>query len=231
MDGGISIPILIGAAVIDSINPCAFGVLIFLLSFLLETTKKPSKLLLHGLVYIAAVFITYFSAGLILLPIIDTLGSISTFLYVVLGVMVIIAGLLEIKDYFWYGKGPSLTLLPGADKRVKMYSEKISKSVGGAFALGVFVALVELPCTGAVYLAVLSLMTLSGVNISNVLFLVIYNLIFVAPLLFILFSMYFGVSADKFEHWRKEHRGLMRLFIGLVLVAMGLWMIFYRVGG
>lgn len=182
------------------------------------------------MVYVTAVFITYFLAGLILLPVIDKLGEVSTFFYVLLGGIVIIFGLLEIKDFFWYGKGPSLSIFPAAAERIKIYSEKISDSLFATFGLGVFVALVELPCTGAVYLAILSLMTLSGVEVGNVVLLIIYNIIFVLPLVFILFAMYFGVSAEKFESWRKENRGWMRLFIGLVLVGMGLWMIFYRVG-
>lgn len=229
MSGDVSLPIIIGAGIIDSINPCAIGVLVFLLAYLLERTKKPITLLLHGLVYVSAVFITYLIAGLILLPIIEKLGSLSTTVYVVLGVLVILFGLLEVKDFFWYGKGPSLAIFPGAAERIKRYSERISDNIFATFGLGVFVALVELPCTGAVYLAILSIMSLSGVNISNTLLLIIYNVIFVAPLIVILFAMYFGVSAEKFESWRKENRGLMRLFIGVVLIAMGLWMIFYRI--
>lgn len=223
-------PFIIGAAIIDSINPCAIGVLVFLLSYLLEQTQKPIKILTHGLTYVSAVFLTYLAAGFILLPIIDQLGEASTSAYVVLGILVIIAGLLEVKDYFWYGKGPSLSIMPSASKRIKMYSKRITNSYVTTFGLGIFVALVELPCTGAVYLAVLSLMTkIEGINISNATFLVVYNIIFVAPLIIILFAMYFGVSAETFESWRKDNRGLMRLFIGLTLLAMGLWMIFARV--
>ncbi len=70
-----SITILLGAAVIDSINPCAFGVLLFLLAYLAKTSKNKVKMLIHGLTYIAAVFITYFLAGLILLPAEPTQGT------------------------------------------------------------------------------------------------------------------------------------------------------------
>src|SRR3989344_5374035 len=139
------IPILIGAAVIDSINPCAFGVLIFLLAYLVKTSKSKNKLLVHGLVYIFAVFLTYLLAGILLLPIISGLGRISLSLYAIIGSLVILAGLLELKDFFWYGKGPSLTLLPGASKRIKMYANRISGNIYSAFLLVVFVALVELP--------------------------------------------------------------------------------------
>jgi len=224
----IQIPILLGAALIDSINPCAFGVLIFLLAYLLKKSRKPIQILTHGFSYVLGVFITYLAAGMLLLPIIGALGGFSTAFYVILGVIIFIAGLIEIKDYFWYGKGFSLELIPGASKRIKSYVNKISEGLVPAFFLGVFVALVELPCTGAVYLAVLSLMSLSGLSAANFTFLLIYNFIFVLPLLVIIFLMYKGISAEKFESWRKKNRKNMRLAIGLMLMALGLWMIFFR---
>lgn len=219
------IPILIGAAIIDSINPCAFGVLIFLLAYLTKTAAKKAKLLLHGLTYIFAVFLTYLTAGLLLMPLIGSLGRASFITYGVIGLIVIIFGLLEIKDFFWYGKGPSLALLPGASERLKMYANKITGSVFSAFLLGIFVALVELPCTGAVYLAILSLMALAGVSAQTVTWLVIYNFIFILPLVVILLAFYQGVNAETLEAWRKKHRHLMRLAIGLLLLGMGAWML------
>lgn len=219
------LPILIGAAVIDSINPCAFGVLIFLLAYLVKTVKDKTKVWIHGLVYILAVFITYFSAGLILLPLIGTLGQFSVTFYRIIGIIVVLFGLLELKDFFWYGKGPSLALLPGASQRIKMYVNTISDSVYSAFFLGVFVALVELPCTGAVYLAILSMMTLYGVSATNIFWLFMYNVIFILPLVVILFAFQRGLTAEKMEAWRKKHRKLMRLAIGGLLLFLGGWMI------
>lgn len=219
------IPIFIGAAVVDSINPCAFGVLIFLLAYLTKTAQRRGKILLHGMAYISAVFFTYLLAGLLLLPIIGSLGKISVTLYAVIGTLVISAGLLELKDFFWYGKCPSLTLLPGASQRIKLYVKHISGSIYSAFLLGVFVALVELPCTGAVYLAILSIMALSGVDAATITWLIIYNIIFVLPLIVILFAFYKGSSADAIEAWRKKHRHIMRLAIGLLLLGLGGWMI------
>lgn len=221
------LPILIGAAIVDSINPCAFGVLIFLLAYLAKTVNKPHKLLTHGLTYIFAVFITYLIAGLVLLPIIQGLGAISVTAYVVIGLLIILAGLIELKDFFWYGKGISLALIPGASARIKLYSNKMSASLPGAFGLGVFVALVELPCTGAVYLAILSILALAGISFGAVTFLVLYNFIFVAPLVIILLLVYRGVESNKLELWRKKHRHLMRALIGLMLIGLGAWMIWF----
>ncbi|MEM3154878.1 MAG: cytochrome c biogenesis CcdA family protein [Candidatus Woesearchaeota archaeon] len=220
----ISLPIIVGAALIDGINPCAFGVLIFMLAYLAKTAKR-SKMLVNGLIYILFVFITYLVCGLILLPIIRKLAAFSVASYYVIASAVILAGLLEIKDYFWYGKGPSLAIFPSEAARIKKYVKHVGGSGWTAAFLGTFVALVELPCTGAVYLAVLALMSLSGVTLGNVTFLVIYNLIFVVPLIIILFLVYRGIHWKHFEEWRQRHKGLMRLFTGILLIVLGIWMI------
>src|SRR5574341_1215892 len=187
--GEISLPIIVGAALIDGINPCAFGVLIFMLAYLAKTAKK-INMLLNGLIYIFFVFLTYLICGLILLPIIRKLAGFSVASYYVIAGLIVLAGLIEIKDYFWYGKGFSLTIFPSEAARIKKYVKHVGDKWYTSAFLGTFVALVELPCTGAVYLAVLALMSLSGVTVSNVSFLVIYNLIFVVPLILILVLVY-----------------------------------------
>lgn len=219
----VNLPIVIGAALIDGINPCAFGVLIFMLAYLAKTARK--KMLTNGLIYILFVFLTYFAAGLILLPIIRKLAGFSVMSYYVIAGIVGIAGLLEIKDYFWYGKGFSLSIFPSEAQRIKRYVKKVGEKWYTAAFLGVFVALVELPCTGAVYLAVLALMSLSGVTMSNITMLVIYNLIFVVPLVIILFLVNKGIHWKSFEEWRNKHKGLMRLFTGILLLVMAVWMV------
>ena len=222
----INLPIVIGASLIDSINPCAFGVLIFLLTYLAASVRRKIHMLINGLIYIFGVFITYFAAGLLLLPIIQELGAFSVASYLVIAAIVIIAGLLEIKDFFMYGTGFSLSIFPSEAERIKKYVKRVSGKKLTAFLLGCFVAIVELPCTGAVYLAVLALMSLSGITMSNISFLVIYNVIFVLPLLIILYIVYKGISTEKLENWRQKHKGLMRLSIGLILISLGIWMVY-----
>lgn len=221
----ISLPLLIGAAFIDSINPCAFGVLIFLLAYLSETAKTRGHMLFNGLAYIFAVFVTYLTAGLVLLPIIQTLRNFSVWGYIILAVIIILAGLLEIKDFFWYGKGFSLSIMPSESERIKTYIHHVSEKPATALTLGFFVALVELPCTGAVYLAVLALMSVTGITAANIWFLVLYNIIFVLPLAVILLFVYKGTATHRFEKWRQKYKGWMRLFTGLMLLLLGAWMI------
>ena len=228
----LTLPLVIGAALLDSINPCVFGVLIFLIAFMTKVFKKPHRMLLGGLFYTAVVYVAYFLIGLGFLKLTVSLGF-SLFVYWIAALIAIGAGLLEIKDYFWYGKGFSLQLIPGSAERIKMITNKMAKmqkknpalSFLMAGALGIFVVLVELPCTGAPYLAILALIG-QGSYSNAIPLLLLYNLIFILPLFVIIGVAYFGTSSKKLEAWRKKHRGLMRLAIGLFLVALGVYMLF-----
>ncbi len=228
----LTIGIIITAALLDSINPCVIGVLIFLVSFMTRLFKNPHKMLLAGLLYTGVVYVTYLVLGLGILKVAVSIDVASTF-YWIAALIAIIAGLLEIKDYFWYGKGFTLQMIPGGSERIKYYTRMISTmekrhpallilTIG---ILGVFVVLVELPCTGAPYLAILGMLS-KGLYTQAVPLLLLYNLVFVLPLLFIIGLSYFGTSSEKLEIWRKKHRGLMRLTVGIFLLILGFYMIY-----
>jgi len=232
LPSGITLPILFGAAVLDSINPCVFGVLIFLIAFMTKMFKSPKKMLVGGLIYVVVVYLTYLLIGLGFLKFTISFGF-SVAVYWIAVAIAIVAGLLEIKDYFWYGKGFSLQILPGGAKRIKLYTSKLKKlnkkssmwTYLSAIPLGIFVTLVELPCTGAPYLAVLAIIG-AGNYAQGLPLLLIYNLIFILPLFVIIGLAYFGKTSKSLEKWRKNHRGLMRLSMGLFLVALGTYMIY-----
>ena len=228
----LTLPIIIAAAALDSINPCVFGVLIFLIAFMTKVFKSHQKMLLFGLLYSAIVYLTYLLLGFGILKVAIDDGLATTF-YWGAALIAIVAGLLEIKDYFWYGKGFSLQMIPGGSQRIKMYTNKIAKLetknplllIFTTALLGVFVVIVELPCTGAPYLAILGLLS-KGAVATAVPMLLLYNFIFILPLFFIIGIAYFGTSSKKLEGWRKEHRGLMRLGVGIFLLALGFYMIY-----
>lgn len=220
-------PVLIGAGIIDSINPCAIGVLVFLLAFLAESNKTPKQLLRHGLVYLFAVFLTYLLAWVLLLPLIQSLGNFSTNAYLVFAIIVWVFGLIEIKEYFKPGGNSILEIPPRYSKKIKERKHKILDSYPMTFGLGAFVAIVELPCTGAVYLAILALMAKAGVSWDGILMLVIYNLIFIAPLIIVLFLFYRGVSSETITAKVEKYKPYMRLATGLLLLWLAYWMIHF----
>ena len=189
-------------------------------------------MLLGGLLYTAVVYLAYFFIGLGFLKFTVSFGF-SQVIYWIAAVIAILAGLLEIKDFFWYGKGFSLQMIPGAAKRIKYYTAKIGKlnkknpslSYLAAGLIGIFVVLVELPCTGAPYLAIIAILG-QGNFVNGIPLLLLYNLIFILPLFVIIGIAYSGKASSKVEAWRQKHKGAMRLAVGLFLIALGAYMIY-----
>ena len=99
----------------------------------------------------------------------------------------------------------------------------------GIILLGAFVSAVELPCTGAPYLAIITLLS-QYFDATALGLLVLYNVIFVAPLIVILVLVATGTKLYKVKKWKQENRGYMRLLIGLLLVAMG-WLLMLIANG
>jgi len=227
----LTLGIIIAAALADSVNPCVFGVLIFLLAFLTRILKNRNQMLAGGLWYSAVVYAAYLALGFGILHAAIAL-EVATAFYWIIAFIAIIAGLIEIKDFFWYGRGFTLQMIPGGAERLKFYTQKIEQleeryPIASFFAiglLGIFVVLVELPCTGAPYFAVLALLA-QGEYSSAVPYLLLYNFIFVLPLLAIIGIVYIG-KGEGVEKWRIRYRGAMRLATGLFLVALGLYMVY-----
>ena len=231
MAEGVTLGIVIAAALVDSINPCVFGVLIFLLAYMTYVFKSKAKMLLAGLIYITAVYLTYFLIGVGIFTLAYTAGLAKDF-YLFAAVVAIGAGVFEIKDYFWYGRWFSLQMIPGGAERIKKYTNTMKNlelkhpvfSLLIAALLGIVVVFFELPCTRAPYLAVLGMLS-QGNYATAIPLLLLYNLVFILPLIIIIAIVYFGNKSKRLEKWRKENRGLMRLFIGLFLLALGGYMI------
>lgn len=224
----ITWPLIISTALVDSINPCAIGVLILLISTLIAVSHSKKKMLRIGAIYITAVYITYFLAGIGLLLFIQKL-NIAEPLGIFVGILVIILGLIEIKDFFWYGRGIFLGIPQSKIKTIKEYARKASGPA--SIFLGIFVAAVELPCTGGPYLAITTWIAQTKTLFSTaVWYLLVYNFIFVLPLIIIVLLAYFGMKIKKIEKWRKAERRYMRLMIGLILVALGILLILFATG-
>lgn len=225
MFNSLTIPALIGGAAIDSVNPCAFAVLIFLVGYLLAI-GSPKLILRVGLVYITTVFIVYFLAGLGLLRALTVFG-VAGIIYKVAAVILIFVGLINVKDFFWYGKGFTLAIPESKKPLIEKYVRKAS--VPAAIILGFLVSAFELPCTGGVYLAILGLLASRGTQLSAVPYLLLYNFIFVLPLFIILGLVYFGVSAKQMEEWRNKNRKWLRLILGLGSLALGTLMLLGKI--
>ncbi len=224
----ISLPIIVGGALVDAVNPCLIGVLLLLITILFKT-KQRRKILTYGITYTIGVYITYLVGGLTLLGIFNAVREVtivSNILYGIIGSFVMLAGFLEVKDFYWYGRWLSLSIPKRFVSMVETKAQSIHTNYGAALFLGFIITLIELPCTGAPYLAVLTIISQNRVDFGLAFFyLLLYNLIFVLPLIAIIYLGYTGLGLKRMEAWRQEHRGKMRLIIGVFLLILGIWII------
>jgi cytochrome c biogenesis protein CcdA len=224
-----TLSLVVASAAIDSINPCAIGVLILMVSVVLGGGKSVGRLLLLGGAYIGAIFFTYLIAGLGLVYFLSEIPIlIAEYLSIAVGILVILAGLLEIKDFFWYGKGFSLQIPHYFAMKIQEMSTS-KTTVVGVMLLGAFVAAVELPCTGAPYLAIITVLRINF-DLTAFGLMVLYNLIFVAPLIIILAMVAGGAKISSVQKWKEESKGAMRLGMGLLLIALG-WILILIANG
>ena len=212
-NGEISIPLIIVAGLLDGINPCAFAVLVFLLAYLMTLTSR-ERMILAGITYSAAVFIFYFLSGLGIFTVVQTTGAVKGFSFIAAAIA-IIAGILMIKDAIFPGKGPTLAIPESKKPMINRFIEK--SSIPAAFILGILVGMFELPCTGGIYLAIISMISLRMDIFAGVGYLLIYNMAFILPLLIILSLVAWGMPPERVNEFRIEQRRLLRLIIGFIM--------------
>jgi cytochrome c biogenesis protein CcdA/glutaredoxin len=217
----LTVPSILIAAVIDSVNPCAFAVLIILLAYLASLGER-RRIAAVGCAYIATVFVVYFVAGLGLLTVVQQIG-LSGIVFTFAAVVAIIAGLINIAEVLLKREIFTLAIPVSQKNAIDRYIRKAS--IPSAIALGALVSMVELPCTGGIYLAILGLLGDRMTLAEGIPYLLLYNLIFVLPLILILIVMYWGGTPERLETFREGSRRWVRLVMGIVMVALGVAML------
>ncbi|MGC8979554.1 cytochrome c biogenesis CcdA family protein [Caldisericum sp.] len=209
-----------GAALVDSINPCAIAVLLILLTALLAAGEK-TRALKAGVAFIISIYIVYFLFGLGLFHALQISG-LSYWFYQILGFFAIIIGLLNFKDYFWYGAGGFVMEIPRSWRpAMKKLLQSVTSPLG-AFLMGFVICLFELPCTGGPYLFMTGLLAQQVTQTLAIPILLYYNLLFVLPLIAIVVILCFGMSkTEEIEKWRTENIRLLHLIAGLIMIALG----------
>lgn len=224
-NGGPVLPIVILSALMDSINPCAFSVLLLTIGFLFSLGKAEGVILRAGLLYIGGIFITYVLIGLGLLKVLSFFNVPHGMAKVGAAVLVLFGVLDLINEFF-----PSFPIKMKIPQSAHPKLARLIERAGGPIALllGVMVALYEFPCTGGPYLFVLGLLHDSTKVVLGFSYLIFYNLIFVLPLVVILMIASNAKLLERVQGWKKTAGGKLRFVSGGLMVAIGIFMfIFY----
>lgn len=218
----LTIPAVIFAAMVDAINPCAFAVLIILMTTILASSNR-KRALITGLMFSLAIFISYFLMGLGLFSAIQAAGLTRPF-YIVVAFLAIIVGLFNLKDYLWYGKWFKMEVPESWRPRMKLLLKGVTSPIG-AFFIGFIISLFLLPCTSGPYIIILGLLADVATRNHAILLLLLYNFIFIIPMLFITFGIYFGITTTKtIEEWRTRKLKVLHLIAGIIILLLGIGM-------
>jgi len=199
---------VVAAGLLDGVNPCAFATLIFFLSYLAVVGRERREILLVGVAFSASVFVTYFLVGLGFLRVIRFVSVIPFVGWCVYGLAIgvaVVFGGVNLYDYVVCRRGrisEMVLQMPAFLKdRVRGVIRKkvrVDRYVVAALATGFAVSILELACTGQVYLpTILFVSRADQFRMSAIGFLAIYNFMFIVPLLGIFCLVYFGTGSDR----------------------------------
>jgi len=224
---------------LDGVNPCAFATLIFFIAYL-ERVKRKEAILPIGISFAIAIYICYFLIGLGFLEFLNAIEGIeilSLYLYGVIGFSAVILGFFSLYDFVAIRKEKKVVLqLPNFLKKrrgrvIKRITEdkKIALLALIAFISGFLISAIEFACTGQILLPIIAVIKSSTASKTLALiYLIIYNIMFILPLLFILALFYFGYSSKEMAGAQKKSYAYVKLFIGIFLIIIGSYMV-YRI--
>jgi cytochrome c biogenesis protein CcdA len=211
----------------DGFNPCTFAILLFLLSYLFTISASKKKVLKLGLIFTFVIFIIYVA---IMLGLINLLAFVGFRNYgkIIISVILLVMAALNIKDFFFKGKGPSLEIPAFARPTLERYVKKAT--VPAIILLAIILSFVELLCTLGLPLAYVTILAERGISSASSFFYILwYNLFYIMPLLIIIFLIYFFVlEADKAEEYRQKMRKYMKLIGGLIMLVLAVLMLLGR---
>ncbi len=217
-EGKIFFPLVTIAALIDSINPCAFSVLLLTIAFLLSVGKLRSSILKIGGVYILGIFTAYILIGFGILHALHLFNT-PRFMGKAGAIALMVLGIVNLINEF-FPSFPIKLRIPSTFHR-PMAKLMEQSSLPAAFALGALVGLCEFPCTGGPYLMVLGLLHDATTYLRGVAYLVWYNIIFILPLVIILLFASNKVILDKVEVWETGKKRAMRFWSGVIMIILG----------
>lgn len=237
---------IITAGLGDGVNPCAFTVIVFFMSYLALQGYRKRELAAIGLSFICAVFLTYFFIGLGLFNIIYTLEKfllVRKIFNILIGVFSIALGALSVYDLFKFKntkqtEGLLLQLPEAVKKQIhavigwhyrkpkergrRKLKPHILKLIISALITGFLISFLELVCTGQLYLPTIKfVLKATPLKLQASGYLLLYNLMFIVPLLIVFLFALLGVTSEQFSRILKKHLLSIKILMAILFFALG----------
>ncbi len=224
------------AGLVDGLNPCAFATLVFFVSYLTLSNRQEREILAVGATFTLGVFLAYLVVGLGFYKVLGMLGDLlarlGRWVYGLTAVLCAGLAVFSFSDFLKARRGEigdmSLNLPHTMRKRINAMIRKgrgTEAYVVGAFVTGLIVSFLELACTGQVYLPTIIFVTsVPELRVRAVLYLVLYNLLFVLPLIVVFIMAYYGTTSKELTRFLQRNAATVKLGMVLLFASLAVWL-------
>jgi hypothetical protein len=224
-----------GAGLLDGLNPCAFATIVFFISYLAFLGRKGPEILAVGAAFALGVFLTYLLVGLGMLRVLEELPFLTTLGRWVYGATAFFCLALTVFSFLDYRKArrgdpQAMTLriplmLRRRINRVIREGAQARAFVPVALATGFVVSIIELACTGQVYLpTIIFVMRVPEMQGKAFLYLLLYNLAFILPLVVVFGLAYFGTTSEQLGMFINRRTATIKLGTALLFLVLASWL-------
>ncbi len=230
------------AGLVDGLNPCAFATLAFFVSYLTLSGRRGREVLAVGAAFTLGVFLAYLLVGLGFYKVLDLLGDLLTTLghwvYGLTAALCAVLAGLSFLDFLKARRGDigdmALNLPHTLRLRINAVIRRGRRSrafVTGAFVTGIVVSFLELACTGQVYLpTIIFVVSRPEMRVRGLFFLVLYNLLFILPLVVVFVLVYYGTGSKQLVKFLEQRAAAVKLGMAFLFTALALWLTVSLIG-
>ncbi len=217
------LPLVLVSSLLDSVHPCSFSILLITIAFVFAMQMTRGKVLQIGGTYIAGIFAAYLLIGLGLLQVLHLFNT-PHFMGKLGATLLIGFGTINIANAF-FPRFPVKLKIPSVS-HAPMAALMEQASLPAAFGLGLLVGICQFPCMGGPYLMVIGLLHDQVTYASGFGYLVLYNLILIAPLVAVLWIAANQALLEKLQEWKKTNLKGVRQWSGVAMIGIGFLVFF-----
>ncbi len=233
------------AGLIDGLNPCAFATIVFFISYLAFVGRQQREVLAVGLAFTLGVFLTYLGVGVGLLKFMASLpflSAVSRWVYGLTAALCLFLAALSLYDWWQARQGKPEDMRLKLPLRLRRWINRVIREGAGpsaglraglrafvpvSFGTGVVISVIELACTGQVYLpTIIFVLGVPGLQARAGLYLVLYNLMFILPLVVIFLLAYFGTTSQQLGQFINRRAATVKLVTAVLFVLLAAWLVF-----
>ncbi|MDP3962502.1 MAG: cytochrome c biogenesis protein CcdA [bacterium] len=217
------LPLVAFSALLDSVHPCSFSILLITIAFLFGLAVSRKKILQIGGLYVAGIFFAYFTIGIGILKVIH-IFSVPHFMGKLGASILIVFGILNLLGAIFPNFPIKLKIPDSAHRAMGRLINKVS--FPAAFALGLLVGLCQFPCMGGPYLMVIGLLHDYETYFRGFIYLLLYNVILIAPLIATLWISANPALIDKVREWKIAQMKNVHLWAGIAMIIIGILVLY-----